>query len=191
MSLSEEMTGTQNIEIPAGFTTSTNISAHSVRPPLTTKLKCPKCGHSGSKATSDLIVKSDKGECKCPNPKCGHRWTTDIEDGSDKVDIVLGGLHEDWSKTIFKSPEVYAVFNDKTKFERLLDEKLLGIIEGKEYLTKDERGQVHKRFGDKLECSFAKDKNGYYCYTHRARSKSYKTIDSIPKSDVEFIGSTG
>ena len=40
-------------------------------------------------------------------------------------------------------------------------------------------------------CTLAKDKDGYFCYTHRARSKSYKTIKSIPKSVIEFIESTG
>ena len=39
--------------------------------------------------------------------------------------------------------------------------------------------------------SVAQDKNGFYCYTHRARSKSYKTMDAIPKKDIEFIESTG
>jgi hypothetical protein len=39
--------------------------------------------------------------------------------------------------------------------------------------------------------SLKKDKNGYYCHTHRARSKSYKTVNSIPKSVIEFIESTG
>jgi len=61
----------------------------------------------------------------------------------------------------------------------------------KEYLTPQERQQVKERFGDNLECSFAKDKDGYYCYTHRARSESYPSIDKIPQSEVEFIGSTG
>ena len=59
------------------------------------------------------------------------------------------------------------------------------------HLTPQERQQVKDRFGDNLECSFAKDKDGYYCYTHRARSKSYDSISKIPFSKVEFIGSTG
>lgn len=58
-------------------------------------------------------------------------------------------------------------------------------------LTTEERQEVKDRFGSDLECSFAKDKDGYYCYTHRARSDSYPTISKIPKSKVEFIGSTG
>ena len=61
----------------------------------------------------------------------------------------------------------------------------------KEYLTKEERDEVKNLFGNNLECSFAKDKDGYYCHTHRARSKSYNKIKDIPKSEVEFIGSTG
>jgi len=58
-------------------------------------------------------------------------------------------------------------------------------------LTSKERDRVKELFGDDLECSFAKDKQGYYCYTHRARSKSYKRLEDIPESKVEFIGSTG
>ena len=62
---------------------------------------------------------------------------------------------------------------------------------GKTPLTIEERKEVKNKFGGDLECSFAKDKNGYYCYTHRARSKSYDSISKIPKKDVDFIGSTG
>ena len=39
--------------------------------------------------------------------------------------------------------------------------------------------------------TLAKDKDGYFCYTQRSRSKSYKTINSIPKSVIESVGSTG
>ena len=39
-------------------------------------------------------------------------------------------------------------------------------------------------------CTLAKDKDGYFCYTHRASSKRYKTINVIPKSVIEFIEST-
>ena len=52
-------------------------------------------------------------------------------------------------------------------------------------------GGLEKEFGSDLECSFAKDKDGYFCYTHRARSDSYPTIAKIPKSKVKFIESTG
>lgn len=36
-----------------------------------------------------------------------------------------------------------------------------------------------------------KDNKGYFVQTHRARSKSYKTIDDIPDSAIQFIESTG
>lgn len=59
----------------------------------------------------------------------------------------------------------------------------------KEYLTPEEREEIKKKFDD-IQCSFAKDKDGYYCYTHRARSESYPAISKIPKSAVDFINTT-
>lgn len=57
-------------------------------------------------------------------------------------------------------------------------------------LTTKEREQVRNKFG-KPGCSFAKDGQGVYCYTHRARSKSYPSVSKIPKRIVKFIESTG
>lgn len=52
-----------------------------------------------------------------------------------------------------------------------------------------------KEFLDKTQKSrgvtLAKDKDGFFCYTHRARSKSKKTIAGITKKEIEFIESTG
>ena len=59
----------------------------------------------------------------------------------------------------------------------------------KQYLNPEEREEVKKRFKD-IQCSFAKDDDGYYCFTHRARSKSYPSISQIPQSKVDFINST-
>ena len=39
--------------------------------------------------------------------------------------------------------------------------------------------------------SLGKDKNGFFVYTHRARSKSYPTPHKIPKSKIKFIETTG
>ena len=36
-----------------------------------------------------------------------------------------------------------------------------------------------------------KDKDGYFCFTHRCRSISYPTVDKIPKGRIKFIESTG
>lgn len=60
----------------------------------------------------------------------------------------------------------------------------------KKPLTTEEYDQVHKRFGEHLACSFAKDNKGYYCYTHRCRSKSYESIDDIPMDKFKFVCST-
>lgn len=38
--------------------------------------------------------------------------------------------------------------------------------------------------------SVGKDKDGYFAFTHRARSKSYPTEKDIPVKDRLFIGST-
>lgn len=36
-----------------------------------------------------------------------------------------------------------------------------------------------------------KDKDGFYVRTHRARSKSYPSLEAIPDSIIKFIRSTG
>lgn len=41
------------------------------------------------------------------------------------------------------------------------------------------------------EVSLGHDKDGYFVYTHRCRSKSYETPEKIPKSKIKFIASTG
>lgn len=68
--------------------------------------------------------------------------------------------------------------------------KIISEVLKKIPLTALEREAVNKRFNNP-QCSFAKDDQGIYCYTHRSRSKSYKTVSDIPKSRVKFIESTG
>jgi hypothetical protein len=59
---------------------------------------------------------------------------------------------------------------------------LYGLIKPEEFTNKTEKTSG---------VSFGADKNGFFCYTHRARSKSYKTPTSIPNKDINFIESTG
>lgn len=69
--------------------------------------------------------------------------------------------------------------------------KIYRITKKKEYLNPEERKQIQDKFHDiDIQCTFAKDKDGYYCCTHRARSKSYPSISDIPRSAVDFISST-
>jgi len=40
-------------------------------------------------------------------------------------------------------------------------------------------------------CDLGADKNGFFCFTLRARSKSYESPDKIPQKVIKFIESTG
>ena len=45
---------------------------------------------------------------------------------------------------------------------------------------------------DKLQgVSLGQDDDGWYVFTHRARSDSYETPHKIPQKDIDFIESTG
>ena len=57
-------------------------------------------------------------------------------------------------------------------------------------LTSEDYGEIEERFGKNRECSFHKDEKGYYCKTHRARSKSHKKIKDITMKEYNFISST-
>lgn len=59
----------------------------------------------------------------------------------------------------------------------------------RQYLNPQEKTKAKEKFGD-VGCTLAKDKQGYYAYTHRARSKSYPSIEKLPKKVVQFIDST-
>jgi hypothetical protein len=65
------------------------------------------------------------------------------------------------------------------------------------FLTSSSRydnGRVFNLSGWNLQTkgsSLGADKNGFFCYTHRARSESYESPDKIPAKEVKFIESTG
>jgi hypothetical protein len=57
-------------------------------------------------------------------------------------------------------------------------------------LTPAERSRARERFGE-IQCSIFKDKNGeYFATTHRCRSKSYPSLEKLPKKAVKFVSST-
>jgi hypothetical protein len=47
------------------------------------------------------------------------------------------------------------------------------------------------KYSESKECDLGADKNGFFVLTHRARSKSYESVDKIPEKDIKFIESTG
>lgn len=58
-------------------------------------------------------------------------------------------------------------------------------------VTSDDRAELRRHYGARLECSMGRDDDGFYVYTHRARSKSYPSPSAIPRDRIKFIGSTG
>lgn len=47
------------------------------------------------------------------------------------------------------------------------------------------------RDGKRYGVGVGRDDDGVFVHTHRARSKSYPDMDSIPTKDLEFVDSTG
>jgi hypothetical protein len=56
-------------------------------------------------------------------------------------------------------------------------------------LTPKEREFFKDKFPD-VGCSFHKDDKGYFCKTHRTRSKSHEKMESLTKKEVDFVSST-
>lgn len=65
------------------------------------------------------------------------------------------------------------------------------MVPGAEPPSQDEREAFYAVHGRESGVSLKKDKDGFFVHTHRARSRSYPKPGGIPKSAVEFIGSTG
>ena len=68
------------------------------------------------------------------------------------------------------------------------------IIEGPDKIHTSASNAITKPEGLKnkmQEVSLGEDDKGYYVYTHRARSDSYESPESIPDKDITFISSTG
>jgi hypothetical protein len=63
--------------------------------------------------------------------------------------------------------------------------------------TYHEGGQIHGLRIPKIDgksfdgVSMGADKDGFFVYTHRARSKSHKSPDKISAKEIKFIESTG
>lgn len=75
---------------------------------------------------------------------------------------------------------------NRSKLKELIKESIREILlEKTDNVAKSDR---NKKLAD--QCSIGEDKDGFYAYTHRARSKSYPTQDKIPVKDIKFINST-
>jgi hypothetical protein len=58
-----------------------------------------------------------------------------------------------------------------------------------DYISTQDRAAWRKRFPE-AQCTLARDKDGYYCRTHRARSPSFESVGVIPEKVVRFVSST-
>lgn len=69
-------------------------------------------------------------------------------------------------------------------------DKLINLLESKS--SKKKTVTKPEGLKDKMkEVSLGQDDDGYYVYTHRARSSSYESPEKIPDSKIKFITSTG
>ena len=119
---------------------------------------------------------------------------------SNVIDIVGDSIkyNHPSKKDKRKNPDLYKESEYAESFEEtsLLDLEIdippvITESEKDEFsISSSEREEFYKIFGKSLDCSLAKDKNGYYVRTHRCRSKSYKEIKDIPKKSVDFVRST-
>jgi hypothetical protein len=57
-------------------------------------------------------------------------------------------------------------------------------------VSSSDRARFKKKHGD-VGCSLKRDDKGFYVATHRARSSSYPSPESIPSARVKFVESTG
>ena len=121
-------------------------------------------------------------------------------------DPIIGdpSMHGRRWKISYDSPKAYPKITKPTKLSKSLTydkfyETIKSIVKEviteskskeKHRPTSDEYKQLKQKFG-KYGVGWAKDKKGIYCYTHRARSDSYKSIDKISEKQVKFIDSTG
>ncbi len=87
---------------------------------------------------------------------------------------------------------VESKIKNSKKLSKEMKEKILPMIIKNKFGTMYNNGKVlNLKYSKSNGCSLGADKDGFFVYTHRARSKSYPEIDKIPQSKIDFIKSTG
>jgi hypothetical protein len=86
-----------------------------------------------------------------------------------------------------------ALLNSRSIPSDMKDKILPFVSSGSKYSNKRIYGLIKPKIKGKSfdGVSLGADKNGFFVYTHRARSKSYDGINKIPDKDIKFIESTG
>ena len=95
----------------------------------------------------------------------------------------------DWSDS-FKN--VKDKIKKSKKLPAEMKEEILKRIITSKFGTRYVKGVVWDLKGSPGKgCSLGADKDGWFVFTHRARSKSKPSINKIPQKDIKFIESTG
>jgi len=92
-------------------------------------------------------------------------------------------------KSLEKDTDIKGKIERSHKIPKQLKDKIISLLSSN---SSYDNGRVYNLKGFSSNgCSLGADKNGFFCYTHRARSKSYLDVDKIPQKDIKFIESTG
>eukprot|EP00825_Cyclidium_porcatum_P004804 TRINITY_DN12277_c0_g1_i3.p1 TRINITY_DN12277_c0_g1~~TRINITY_DN12277_c0_g1_i3.p1 ORF type:complete len:307 (-),score=40.68 TRINITY_DN12277_c0_g1_i3:472-1392(-) len=122
----------------------------------------------------------------------GHRG----KEGGESLKLDDNELNESVKKSKYSNTKESLMRSKSISKE--MKEKISQYLTGGS--TYHEGGRVHglskpNGFREKTSksngVSLGADKNGFYCYTHRAASKRYESPEKIPVKDIEFIESTG
>lgn len=101
------------------------------------------------------------------------------------------------SKTISSSSDVVKSINLSRKLSKEMKEHILKLTTSS---SRYNNGSVYglrkpnglSKISSKISSvSFGADKNGFFVYTHRCRSKSHKDPLKITKKEIDFVESTG
>ena len=141
-----------------------------------------------SKKTLDEWQDETRGK-KLPDRVKAAEFSAGVEDGLRKAASSSSGdrsydiTHSSWPKQLAKMKKgrgPKAAWADRLKTAGL----------SRVPVSSSDRARFKAKNGD-VGCSLGQDKNGFYAYTHRARSKSYPSPEAIPKARVKFVASTG
>ena len=109
--------------------------------------------------------------------KLKQEYTKIVDDNLSSISKCISMCESDDKRYQYTAEKI---FHDFFKYDSI-DEKL-----------SFEKIDKPRNFKTKLNgVGLGKDKNGYFVYTHRARSKSYDCVENIPMKDINFIKSTG
>jgi len=92
-----------------------------------------------------------------------------------------------------KADDVKGKVERSKKLSKEMKDKIIPLIINKGiYGTSYDNGRVFRlKYPLSKGCSLGADKDGFFVFTHRARSKSKLSIEKITQKEIKFIESTG